>query len=263
MDLQIKGHAAIVQGASKGIGRGIAESLAMEGCDLIITARNQEPLEQAAREIAAASGRRIVAQALDTSDSGAMERLAQRAWEEFARLDILVCNSGGPPAGTIKDLELDQWRNAAELLLVSPVALLKSALPLMTKSPAPRLFVVTSSSTRQPVAGLTLSNTMRPGVMGLIRSLSDELGADGVRCHSIAPGRFATERLDHVINMQAEKAGRTAEETRDGMVASIPAGRLGKPVDIGNLVAFLSSPQADYLTGGNWLVDGGLVRLVG
>lgn len=263
MDLNIKNHVAIVQGASKGIGRGIALSLAEEGCDVIITGRHQETLDVAAKEIAGASGRDAVPYVLDSAKTDQMEALAKFAADEFGRLDIIVCNSGGPPAGTAKDLSAQQWRDAAELLLIAPVTLLNAALPYLRKSKAPRFFVVTSSSTRQPVAGLTLSNTLRPGVMGLVRSLSDELAEERVRCHSIAPGRFDTDRLGHVINMQAEKAGKTPDEIRAAMEASIPAARLGEPRDIGDLVAYLSSPRADYLTGGNWLVDGGLVKMVG
>ncbi len=173
-----------------------------------------------------------------------------------------MANSGGPPAGTFHDLTLDQWRSGAELLLVSPVALLKAALSTLEKSPSPRFFVITSSSSRQPVDGLTLSNTYRPGVVGLVKTLAGELAPKGICCHSLAPGRIDTARLQSVIEMQAERAMADPSAIRGAMVASIPLGRIGKPADLGNLAAFLSSPLAGYLTGQNWLVDGGLIRAI-
>lgn len=262
MDLGLTGHVAIVQGASKGIGRGIAESLAREGCDLVLSARSADPLNAAARAIAADTGRRVEAFAADTADLGAMTRLVEFAREKFGRLDIIVANSGGPPPGGVRDLTPEQWQGAANLLIVSPMVLLRAALPLLGASPAPRLFFVTSSSSITPVAGLTLSNTYRPGIIGLVKTLTEELAPENVCVHSIAPGRFDTDRLGHVIDMQAKKAGIGHEEMKSRMEASIPAGRLGRPQEIGDLVAYLSSPRASYLRGGNWLVDGGLVRVV-
>lgn len=260
MELQIKGHAAIVQGASKGIGRGIGEALAREGCDLLLTARTGEALEATAAEIAEAHGVRVLH---DPADSGELDdnaRLVERVREEFGRLDILVCNSGGPPPGGAMELDAEAWRNAAELLVVAPVDLLRRAMPLMEGSPAPRFFVVTSSSTREPVNGLALSNTFRPGLVGLVKTLASELASRRVRCHAISPGRIDTDRLDAVIAMQAKRANVKPEQIRGAMLAAIPAGRFGEPADLGALVAFLASPVADYLTGGNWLVDGGLIK---
>lgn len=262
MNLDITHHAAIIQGASKGLGRGIAEALAAEGVDLLLTARNMEALATVAAELSAKHGVRAVAMALDSADPGAPQALCSRAMTEFGRLDILVCNSGGPPPGTLRDLHAAQWIAAAQLLLAAPAMLLKEALPLLAKSPAPRFFVVTSSSSKEPVPGLLLSNSMRPGLVGFIKSIAAELASEHICCHSIAPGRFDTDRLGHVIDMQAKKSGRTPEEVRAAMIAAIPAGRLGDPIDLGNLVAFLASPKASYMTGQNWLVDGGLVRAI-
>jgi len=262
MDLLIKDHVAIVQGASRGIGRGIAEALAAEGCNLVITGRDESSLNKAAKEIASPHGIRVETVSADSGNIAESDRIVHAAKEAFGRLDIIVANSGGPPPGAFRDLTIDQWRAAAELLIVSPVALLQAALPLLEQSPAPRFFVVTSSSSRQPVDGLTLSNTYRPGVMGLLKTLASELGPKGVCCHSLAPGRIDTSRLKSVIDMQAKRAGKSPEAIRDGMIASVPIGRLGQPADLGSLAAFLSSPLAGYLTGQNWLVDGGLVRTI-
>ncbi|MCC5876181.1 MAG: SDR family oxidoreductase [Candidatus Sumerlaeia bacterium] len=260
MDLQIKGHVAIVQGASRGIGHGIADSLAAEGCNLLISARNETSLKDAARDLATRHGVRVEAIAGDSADPGLNQQLVDAAREKFGRLDILVCNSGGPPAGTFKTLGPDAWSAAANLIVVAPVDLLRRSLDLLAASPAPRFFVVTSSSTRVAIDGLTLSNVYRPAVVGLVKSLSSDLAAEGICCHSIAPGRIDTDRLRHLADVTSERTGQTPEEVLEGMRKATPAGRLGTPVDLGSLVAYLSSPAAEFLNGGNWLVDGGFVR---
>ncbi|CAN5264783.1 SDR family oxidoreductase [soil metagenome] len=262
MDLELRGKVALVQGASKGIGRGIAESLAREGCDLVVTARGEEKLKEAAEAIASESGRKILYKPTDSASLPAMAELMEFIDKEFGRLDIIVCNSGGPPAGGVKDLKPEQWAEAANLLLAAPAYLLQLALPMLSKGGNGRFFIVTSSSTRVPVSGLTLSNSFRPGIVGFIKSLVEELAADHICCHSIAPGRFDTDRLKHLISVQAKKAGKSEDEIRRGMLDAIPAKRLGDPEDIGGLVAFLASPKASYLNGGNWMVDGGLVRSI-
>lgn len=262
MDLELNEKVALVQGASKGIGRGIADSLAREGCDLILTARHSEPLKAAAAEITARTGRRVRIHPADSGNLAEMRVLVDYAQSEFGRLDIVVCNSGGPPPGGLRDLTPAQWAEAATLLLSAPSYLLQLALPLLEKSSSPRFFVVTSSSTRVPIPGLTLSNVYRPAVVGLIKTMVEELGRTGLCCHSIAPGRFETDRLGHVVTMQAQKQGKSQEAIKQAMLDSIPAGRLGQPTEIGDLVAFLSSSKASYLNGGNWPIDGGLIRAI-
>jgi 3-oxoacyl-[acyl-carrier protein] reductase len=262
MDLRLTGNVAIVQGASRGLGRGIAEALAAEGCDLIVSARSEGPLREAAAAISQVSGRRAIPVAMDSSDAGAAVALVQAARSNFGRLDIVLANSGGPPPGGALDLADAQWAAAAELLLISPMRLIRESLPLLRESPAPRVMIVTSSSTRQPVPGLTLSNTFRPAICGLVKTLSEELARDRVRIHSLAPGRFDTDRLREVIQVQSARSGKTPEQVTDAMLASIPAGRLGEPIELGHLAAFLASPLADYLTGCNWLIDGGLIRAI-
>lgn len=260
MDLHLKGHTAIIQGASKGIGRGIAEALAAEGCNVMITARTAETLATAGREIAARHGVRVETMALDSADLGAMPGLVNKTTAAFGRLDIVVANSGGPPPGGFRDLTMEQWRGASDLVLLSPVALLHAALPHLEKSPAPRFMVVTSSSTREPVVGLTLSNALRPGIVGLIKTLALELGAQGICCHSLAPGRIDTDRLAAVIQRQATIGNKSTDDVRAAMLGSIPLGRLGTTADFGNVAAFLASPRAGYLTGLNLLIDGGLIK---
>ena len=262
MDLNLKNHVALVQGASKGLGRGIAEALAAEGCNVVLTGRTAEPLQAAASAIAKTHGVIVKAIVSDSGDLAAIPVLLDTIKADFGRLDVIVCNSGGPAPGGLKDLAPEQWLAAAQLLVAAPAALIRAALPTLQASPAPRVFFVTSTSTKDAVAGLLLSNTFRPAVVGMIKALTAELAAERVALHSIAPGRFDTDRLANVINMQSKKFGKTPEAVKQGMIDSIPAGRLGDPLEMGRLVAFLSSPQSDYLRGGNWLVDGGMVRAI-
>ncbi len=262
MDLELKGHVAVVQGASRGIGRGIAEALAAEGCDLVLTARGKEDLGRAVTEVGERTGRRVLGYPMDSAELAAQAGLVDFVEKEFGRLDVIVANSGGPAPGTMADLAAAQWEEAARLLVVAPVELLRAALPLLGRSPAARFFFVTSTSTVVPFPGLTLSNVFRPAIVGLVKTLTEELAPQGVVLHSIAPGRIDTDRLANVFRFQAEKSETTAEALRAAAEASIPAGRIGAPGDVGSLVAYLSSMRADYLRGGNWLVDGGLVRVL-
>lgn len=262
MNLGLKERVAIVQGATKGLGLGVAEALAAEGVNLVLTARTEADLARVAGDLAARHGVRTTWFAADSADLAAIPRLVAAAESTFGRLDILVCNSGGPAPGGVRQLTAQQWADASRLVLAAPALLLQAALPLLEKSDLQRLFIITSSSTRQPVAGLTLSNVLRPGVVGLVKTLVEELGSTPLRCHSIAPGRFDTDRLKNVIRVQAERAGKTEAAVKEAMLASIPAGRLGQPLELGQLVAFLSSPMADYLNGGNWILDGGMLRTI-
>lgn len=260
MNLHLRGHAALIQGGSRGLGFGIAQALAAEGVDLLLTARGKEALDAAAESLRAEHKVRVETMIADSADLSATRKSVDAAAMGFGRLDIVVANSGGPPPGLLTDLSEEKWRAAFELLLMGPNALLQQALPHLAKSPAPRFFVVTSSSTKVPVPGLTLSNVLRPAVVAWIKAVAAEYGPQRLRAHSLAPGRFDTERLGHVISAHASRSGRDVTEVREGMVAAIPAGRFGEPLELGHLAAFLSSPQADYLTGQNWLVDGGLTQ---
>lgn len=260
MDLQLKHHVALVQGASKGIGRGIAEALAAEGMDVFLTARTEAPLKQAAAEIAEKHGVRVEYMAQDSGEIEAIPKLISAVENQFSRLDVVVCNSGGPRAGDLDVLSAEDWAAAARLLVTGPTELLRAALPLLKQSPAPRFFFVTSASTVEPAPGLTLSNVFRPGIVGLVKCIAQQYAAAGLRCHSLAPGRIDTDRLEAVFTAQAAKRGVEKSLVKEQALASIPVGRFGVPADLGSLAAFLCSKQADYLTGQNWLVDGGFIK---
>ncbi len=248
MELGLEGRVALVMGASRGIGRGIAAALAAEGARVAIASRSQEKLEEA---VAAISGevRPFVADATD------LERLAELPGEVEAALgpiEVLVANTGGPPFGGALDHELDEWQVAYRSLVLAPRVLIEAVLPGMRERGWGRVVNVGSSSTREPIPGLNLSNAHRMAAVGYLKTLSHEVAPDGVTVNTVATGRFATERL-------ADGAG-SFEAAEEAARAEVPAGRLGRPEEYGDLVAFLCSERAAYLTGAVIPLDGGLLR---
>jgi 3-oxoacyl-[acyl-carrier protein] reductase len=244
MDLHLQGRAAIVCGASAGIGLGIAESLAEEGANVVMLARSPEPLEREAGRIGG------VAVPGDVRSADDAERLVRTAVDAFGGVDILVNNSGGPSRTPAVGLTPEQVAEAAELLLVSVVRLTGLCLPHLERSDCGRIVNVTSSTVKEPSDSLALSNAIRPGVVGWAKTLSRELGPKGITVNSIAPGRIDTERIREVW----------PDGPTEADLQAIPLGRLGKPREIGDVVAFLCSERAAYITGTVLSVDGGLVR---
>ena len=250
MDLGIDGRVALVLGASKGIGRGVAEALAREGAKVAIASRSLDTLEQTAAEIEGD----VTAFQADTGDLDGLAALPAAVAEVFGQVEILVTNTGGPPLGLALDANLDEWRDAYESLLLAPRVLVEAVLPGMRERGWGRIVNVGSSSTREPIDGLTLSNSHRPGLIGFFKTVAREVAADGVTVNDIATGRFATDRL------ASNWGGR--EQMEQGAIEGIPAGRLGDPVEYGDLVAFLSSERAGYITGTSIPIDGGMLRSV-
>jgi 3-oxoacyl-[acyl-carrier protein] reductase len=250
MDLGIDGRVALVLGASRGIGRGIATALAREGARVAIASRTRESLERAAAEIEG-EVRPFVA---DTADLERLERLPAAVEGELGPVEILVTNTGGPPPGAALDAEVDAWREAYDSLVLAPRVLIGAVLPGMRERGWGRIVNVGSSATREPISGLALSNSHRPGLVGFLKTLAREVAADGVTVNDVATGRFATERL------AANWGG--WEEMQRGAAADVPAGRLGDPAEYGDLVAFLASERAAYVTGTSIPIDGGLTRSV-
>jgi 3-oxoacyl-[acyl-carrier protein] reductase len=244
MDLHLAGRTAIVCGASSGIGRGIAEALAEEGANVVIFARRRELLEREAKRLGA------LAVAGDVTVPADLERLVREAVDTFSGIDILVNNSGGPPRSAAIALDGENVLATVELLLVSVVRLTGLCLPHLERSGRGRIVNVTSSSVREPIDSLALSNAVRPGVIGWAKTLARELGPAGITVNSIAPGRIDTERVREVY-----PDGVTPED-----LAAIPIRRLGTPREIGDLVAFLCSDRAAYITGSVIPIDGGLTR---
>jgi len=244
VDLHLEGRTAIVCGASAGIGLGIAEALADEGANVVMFARRADVLEREAERLGA------LAVAGDVTSAGDVERLVQQTVDARGGIDILVNNSGGPPRTLAVGLTEQQVEDAVRLLLVSAVRLTGLCLPYLRRSASGRVVNVTSSTVKEPVDALALSNAVRPGVVGWAKTLSRELGSQGITVNSIAPGRIDTDRIREVY-----PDGPTEADLR-----AIPLRRLGTPREVGDLVAFLCSDRAAYLTGTVIAVDGGLAR---
>lgn len=244
MDLGLKGRTAIVCGASAGMGLAIAEALAAEGANVAMLARRREKLTREAERLGALGVRGDVTSPAD------LARLVKRTLDAFGGIDVLVNNSGGPPRGSALELTDETLEATVELLLLSVVRLTRLCLPHLRSSGHGRVINITSSSVREPVANLVLSNAVRPGVIGWAKTLASEVGPDGITVNSIAPGRIDTERLAEVY-----PDGPTAEDLK-----AIPLRRFGEPREIGDVVAFLASERAGYVTGAVIPVDGGLTR---
>jgi 3-oxoacyl-[acyl-carrier protein] reductase len=250
VDLGIEGRTALVMGASKGIGRGIAGALAREGARVAISSRSRESLEKAAAEI---EGEVAVFPA-DTEDLDRLGALPGEVAEQLGPVEILVANTGGPPPGGALDSSLEQWEAAFRSLVLAPRALIERVLPGMRERGWGRIVNVSSSSIREPIQGLALSNANRLAALGLLETLADEVAGDGITVNTVATGMFATDRL-------ADRHG-SLETAEAAAKERIPAKRLGTPEEYGDLVAFLSSERAAYLTGAVIPLDGGLLRSV-
>jgi len=262
MDLGLAGKVALVTAASKGLGRASAAALAAEGAMVVIASRHRETLEQTAQEIRQASRSTVLAVPTDLRHSGDITSLVTRAVDTFGGIDILVNNTGAPPAGKFETLSDDQWQEAFDLIFLSAVRLIRAVLPSMReRQGGGRIIQIVSSSVKQPVAGLLLSNALRPGVVGLAKTLSVELAPYQITVNNVCPGRMLTDRLREGSRVQGYLArGLTEEEALRDLAKDIPLGRIGHPEELGALVAFLASHQAGYITGTTIQVDGGLIQ---
>jgi 3-oxoacyl-[acyl-carrier protein] reductase len=248
MDLGIEGRVALVMGASRGLGRAIAAALAREGARVAISSRSRERLEEAAAEI---DGDVVVIPA-DAAETDALARLPAEVEERLGPVEILVLNTGGPPLGGALDHELADWQTAYRSLVLAPRVLTGAVVPGMRERGWGRIVNVGSSSTREPILRLNLSNSHRMAAVGFLKTLAREVAADGITVNTVATGRFATDRLaSNASSIEAAEAAAREE---------VPAGRLGRPEEYGDLVAFLCSERAAYLTGAVVPLDGGLLR---
>jgi 3-oxoacyl-[acyl-carrier protein] reductase len=260
MDLGLKGKVAVVAGSSQGLGRAIADALAAAGADVVINSRSPEKLEAVKDAIVEETGARVEGIACDLTEPDGGERLIRGAEEIFGRVDILVTNTGGPPAGMFEDHSAEVWRQAIAQNFESVVNLVRAALPGMKERRWGRIVNVTSISVKQPVAGLILSNSLRAGVTGFAKTISNEAGPYNVTVNNVLPGYTRTERLIHLAESVAEREGKTIDEAYQGWAEEVPMGRLGEPDEIAAAAAFLCSEQASYITGQSLAVDGGWIK---
>jgi 3-oxoacyl-[acyl-carrier protein] reductase len=262
MDLELTGRVALVTAASKGLGRATATQLAAEGARVVISSRGADQLARTAQEIADATGAQVEHCPADVSDAADLDRLLRETRERLGGVDVLVNNAGGPPPGGFDALDDDAWQQAFELNLLSTVRLFRGVLPHMREQRWGRIVTVASSSIKQPIDNLTLSNTFRVGLLGLAKSVALEVAPDGVLVNTIGPGRIATDRVASLDAGRAEKTGLSVEEVRAQSEKGIPLGRYGTAEEFGKVAAFLASGANTYVTGQNFLVDGGMVRAI-
>jgi 3-oxoacyl-[acyl-carrier protein] reductase len=260
MDLGLKNKVALVAAASRGLGRAVAEELAAEGAQLVICSRGEAKINETAKQIAASSGAKVLAVAADVSRPEDVRRLTEFALERTGRIDILVTNSGGPPAGPFESSTLDQWEAATKLLLHSSVELARQVLPGMKERRWGRILNITSIAVKQPVDNLILSNSLRAAVTGFARTLANEVAVFGVTVNNIMPGYTRTERVEELAQMMAEKQGITPGEFIERWEKEIPMRRIGDPREFAALAAFLVSERASYITGTSIPVDGGWIK---
>jgi 3-oxoacyl-[acyl-carrier protein] reductase len=245
MDLGLSGRRAFVAASSAGLGRASAEALLGEGADVFLCARGAERLEATRDELSHRFHRPVRALAADLSRPDEAARAVNEAAAQLGGLDILVTNSGGPPPGTFAEHDLDAWRAAVDLLLLSTVEMVRAALPHLSQSSQPRIVMIASTAVKQPVANLILSNSVRASVFGLAKTLSQELAAKQILVNVVCPGMIDTDRIKRLGHLDT---------------GHIPLGRIGRPDEFGAVVAFVASSRASYLTGSTLQVDGGSTR---
>jgi 3-oxoacyl-[acyl-carrier protein] reductase len=256
MDLGLKDKTALVTAASKGMGKACALGLAAEGARVAMCARTEADIRSAADEVRAKTGAEVLAMPSDVTRGPDVEALVARTIETFGSVDVLVANCGGPPRGNLDEMTDEQWHAAFEVSVLSTVRLIRQVLPSMRKRRWGRILTIQSVSVKQPVEGLLLSNAVRPGVAGLVKTLSVDLGKDNILINAVLPGRIMTDRFLG----GAKQAGLPVDQYVARSGQDVPLGRIGTPEEFANVVVFLASERASYVTGVALQVDGGVIR---
>ena len=256
MDLGLTGRVALVTAASKGMGKASAMGLAAEGAKVVMCARTESDLKNAAEEIRAKTKAEVLAMPADVTKKDDVAALVDGALKTFGHIDILVANAGGPPRGYFEDMTDEQWQGAFDVSLLSVVRLVRAVLPSMKARRWGRILTIQSVSVKQPIPELLLSNAVRPGVAGMMKTLAGQLGKDGITVNTVCPGKIMTDRF-----LGGQKiSGLSREEYLARAVDDVPVRRVGTPEEFANVIVFLASERASYVTGVSVQVDGGLVR---
>ena len=260
MQTGLKNRVALVAGASQGLGRATAFALAAEGAHVALCARNPEALQRVKEQIRREFGVQVHTEALDVLDSAAVEQFVANVHSVFDRIDVCVTNAGGPPAKDFLSTTDADWDAAFGLNLRSAVVFARAVIPHMQRQQWGRVITISSITVRQPQPKLVLSNAVRTGVMGLVRSLANDFGKDGITVNNIGPGYTLTDRLKQLSEYQAAAKGKSENEIEQGWIDQIPMGRLGKPEEVADAVVWLASERASFVTGQTILVDGGMYK---
>lgn len=260
MEMGLKSRVAIVAASSQGLGRATAEAFAAEGCRLAICARNQQALNAVAEKIRGEYKAEVLAEPFDVTDAGAVRDFVNAVVQKFGGIDICVTNAGGPPAKGFLATTIDEWKRAVDLNFMSAVYFTHAVIPHMQKKRWGRIITITSITTKQPVADLVYSNAVRAAVVGLVKSLANEFGKDGILVNNVGPGYTATDRLKELAHSRSVASGKTEKEIFEGWSADAPLKRLGDPRELADAIVWLASERASYITGQTILVDGGLYK---
>jgi 3-oxoacyl-[acyl-carrier protein] reductase len=260
MDMGLKDRVALVAASSQGIGLATAEAFAAEGCRVAMCARNSDTLNAAAERIRKRHNVEVLAEAFDVTEAQAVSRFVAAVANKFGSVDICVTNAGGPPAKGFLATSLDDWQRAIDANFLSTVYFAREVIPHMQRKRWGRIITITSITTKQPVADLVLSNAVRAAVVGMVKSLANEFGKDGILVNNVGPGFTATDRLKELAKARSTASGKSEQEIFDGWAADAPLKRLGEPREVAETIVWLASERASYVTGQTVLVDGGMYK---
>lgn len=261
MEFNLKGKSVLVAASSQGLGQAIAEMFLAEGANVMISGRDEEKLKTVSSLLQKNANGKVCFKKTDITKSGEITELIEETVKEFGTIDILINNAGGPPAGNFESITDEQWYKSFELNLLSYIRMIRAALPYL-KSNGGKIINIASTSIKEPIPGLILSNTFRTGIVGLAKTLSQELAPYNILINTVAPGRINTERVKHLDEVNAQKFGLTREEVEGEAKNNIPLKRYGTPEEFAKVVVFLSSDANAYMTGSAFLVDGGMVKSI-